>query len=349
MKSLFDKTNIGKLQLKNRFIRSATGDNLVKDGHPTQEMIMAYENLANGGVGIIITGNAKITDYKVPFFDMLSIQDDSFIPKLKHITDKVHDFGTNIILQLAYFGSLIGSEDGEILGPSPVPHLFSNITPKEMTREDIKSMQKAFAAAALRAKKAGFDGIQLHAAHGFLLSQFLTPYYNRRTDEYGGAIENRARMLIETYLEVREMVGTEYPILIKINSSDAIEQGMTFEECKYICKKLEEVGVSAVEISGDTYAFKSKQESYFKDYAAEIAAEVKIPIVLVGGNREYSVMDAILNETSIEYFSFSRPFIAETDFITRWEKGDTGRVKCVSCNGCNTPESMGRCVLNNRK
>jgi len=345
MKFLFDKTNIGKLQLKNRFIRSAIGGSLIKDGHPSEEMIIAYEDLAKGGVGTIITGNAKITDYKIPFFDMLSIHDDSFIPKLKNLTDKVHDFGTNIILQIAYFGSLIGSEEGDILGPSPIPNLYSNIIPKEMSKEDIKSMQKAFAAAALRGKKAGFDGIQLHAAHGFLLSQFLTPYYNRRTDEYGGTIENRMRMLIETCLEVRKMVGTEYPILIKINSSDAIEQGMTFEECKYVCKKLEEIGISAIEISGNTHAFKPNQEFYFKNYAAEIAAEIDIPIILVGGNREYSAMETILNETSIEYFSFARPFIAESDFISRWESGDTSRVKCISCNGCNTPESMGKCIL----
>ncbi len=121
-------------------------------------------------------------------------------------------------------------------------------------------------------------------------------------------------MLIETCLAVRAMVGTEYPILIKINSNDAIKQGMTFEECKYVCRKLEE-------------------------------AEVEIPIILVGGNREYSAMDTILNETSIEYFSLSRPFIAESDFISRWENGDTGRVKCISCNSCNTPKSMGRCIL----
>jgi 2,4-dienoyl-CoA reductase-like NADH-dependent reductase (Old Yellow Enzyme family) len=345
MKLLFDKTKIGKLELKNRFIRSATGDGLVKNGHPTEEMIEQYEELANGGVGTIITGNAKITDYKIPFFDMLSIEDDSFIPELKKFTDKVHALDTNIMLQIVYFGSLIGSEGGDVLGPSAVPNLISKIEPKEMSKEDIKYIQKAFASAALRSKEAGFDGVQLHAAHGFLLSQFLTPYYNRRTDEYGGSIENRARMLIETCKEVREMVGEDYPILIKINSSDAMEQGMTFEECKYVCKRLQEVGVNAVEISGSSHIFKPHEEAYFKDYAAEIAKEVDIPIIVVGGNRDYSAMETILNETSIEYFSFSRPFIAESDFIRRWENGDTSRVKCVSCNGCNRPESMGRCVL----
>ncbi|GKU30501.1 NADH:flavin oxidoreductase [Clostridium folliculivorans] len=345
MKLLFDKTNIGKLELKNRFIRSATGDGFIKDGHPTEEMFAAYEELARGGVGTIITGNAKITDYKIPFFDMLSIEDDSFIPELKKFTDKVHAFEANIILQIAYFGSLIGSEQGDILGPSAVPNLISNIVPKEMSKEDIKYIQKTFASAALRSKEAGFDGVQLHAAHGFLLSQFLTPYYNHRTDEYGGTIENRARMLIETCKAVREMVGEDYPILIKINSSDAMEQGMTFEECKYVCKKLQEVGVNAVEISGSSHTFKAQQEAYFKDYAAEIAKEVDIPVIVVGGNRDYAAMEAILNETSIEYFSFSRPFIAESDFIKRWENGDTSRVKCVSCNGCNRPESMGRCVF----
>lgn len=349
MKSLFDKTHIGNMHLKNRFIRSATGDHLVKEGHPTEEMLKLYETLANGGVGTIITGNAKVLNFGTQNFDMLSIYDDYYIEGLKELTDAVHSYETNIILQLVHFGSFMGNEEEEIWGPSSIENLYSKIKPKEMTKEDIKALQEAFAYAALRAKKAGFDGIQLHAAHGFLLSQFLTPYYNRRTDEYGGTIENRTRVLLETCKLVRETVGDEYPILIKINSTDAIEQGMTFEECRYVCKKLREVGVDAIEISGNSASFSPKQEAYFKDYAAVIAEENNIPIILVGGNREYAAIEAVLNETSIEYFSFSRPFIAEADFVKRWKSGDKSRVKCVSCNGCSNIESMGTCILNKDK
>lgn len=349
MQYLFDETSIGSMRLKNRLIRSATGDHFVSEGHPTEEMLKLYETLANGGVGTIITGNAKVLDFGTQNFDMLSVYDDSHIEGLKKFTDAVHSYETNIILQLVHFGSFIGTEEDEIWGPSSIENLYSKIKPKEMTKEDIKALQKAFAYAALRAKKAGFDAIQLHAAHGFLLSQFLTPYYNRRTDEYGGTIENRARILLETCKLVREKVGNEYPILIKINSTDAIEQGMTFEECRYVCKKLREVGVDAIEISGNAMSFSPKQESYFKDYASVIASENNIPIILVGGNRDYATMEATLNETSIEYFSLSRPFIADADFVKRWKSGDEGRVKCISCNGCSKPDSLGMCILNKDK
>jgi 2,4-dienoyl-CoA reductase-like NADH-dependent reductase (Old Yellow Enzyme family) len=351
MKSLFDQTCIGSIHLKNRLIRSATGDHLALEGHVTEEVLALYEDLAKGGVGTIITGFAKVLDFKKPFFEMLSIHDDSFIGEYKKLTDMVHSYGTNIILQVVYCGSLTMQDagEGEIWGPSPVEHLYTKFKPKEMTKEDISCLQKAFADAALRAKKAGFDGIQLHAAHGFLLSQFLSPYYNRRSDEYGGSIENRARMLLETCSAVREMVGSEYSILIKINNTDAMEQGMTFEDCKYVCKQLAQAGIDAIEISGNWMEFPPKQEFYFKEHAAEIAAENDIPIILVGGNRDYHSITATLNETSIDYFSFSRAFIAEPDFVKRWESGDTSKAKCISCNTCANLDGVGTCILNRAK
>jgi 2,4-dienoyl-CoA reductase-like NADH-dependent reductase (Old Yellow Enzyme family) len=280
---------------------------------------------------------------------MMSIYDDCFIDDLKKLTNRVHKFETNIILQLVYFGSLVGSAGEEIWGPSSVENLYSKVQPKEMTRKEIHYIQEEFAFAALRAKKAGFDGIQIHAAHGFLLSQFLTPYYNRRTDEYGGSIENRARMILETYSAIRAMVGKDYPIFIKINSTDSMEAGMTFDDCKYVCQKLAQAGVDAIEISGDIMNLAPKQEAYFKDYAAEIASENNTPIIVVGGNREYSTIESTLRETSIEYFSFSRPFIAEIDFVKRWKSGNTSRTNCTSCNSCFNPASMGRCILNKKK
>jgi len=348
MKTLFDQTRIGNIRLKNRLIRSATGETLAKEGHLSAELGEVYEELAQGGVGTIITSFAYVVESEQPFPGMLGIYDDSLIKDYKWLTDMVHSYETNIILQMVYCGSYRMKEAGEqeIWGPSAVENLQTHIRPQEMTVENITSLQQAFAAAAVRAKQAGFDGVQLHAAHGFLLNQFLSPYYNRRTDEYGGTIENRSRMILETYSAVREAVGAEYPVLIKLNNSDGIDQGMILEDCRYVCRKLAEARIDAIEISGAWHQFIARQNSYFKEAAAEIAGENNVPVILVGGNRDYQAMTEILNQTAIEYFSFSRPFIAEPGLVNRWQRGDVSRAKCISCNSCANLNGGLTCILN---
>jgi 2,4-dienoyl-CoA reductase-like NADH-dependent reductase (Old Yellow Enzyme family) len=348
MKSLFDHTRIGNLKLKNRFIRSATCENLAQQGHMTEELFQVYENLAMGGVGMIITGFAHVLESEKPFPGMLGIYDDSFIREYKQLTDMVHRYQTSILLQVVYCGSFTMADVGgqEIWGPSAVENVLTKVQPKEMTKEEISCLLKAFADAASRAKQAGFDGIQIHAAHGFLLSQFLSPYYNRRTDEYGGSIENRSKIVLETYTAIREKVGDEYPVLIKINCSDFMDQGMAFEDCKYVCKKLAAAGINAIEISGNLMNLSPQGESYFKDYAAEIAAEIDTPIIVVGGNRDYESMAKTVNQTQIEYFSLSRPLIAQADLVKRWESGDVQKAKCVSCNACSNLDGGIKCILN---
>ena len=346
MKSLFDQTELGSLKLKNRFIRSATYEGMADEkGHMTEELFKVYENLAKGGVGTIITGLTAVTDLEESIPGQMGIYDDSFINEYKRITEVVHGYNANIILQAGAAGTqTIKNEKKVMWGPSNVTDLGYKNTPKEMTLEEIISVQKAFANAALRAKKAGFDGIQLHVAHGYLLSKFLTPYYNRRTDEYGGTIENRARMILETYQRTRDKVGTEYPILIKINSEDFMEQGMTFEECKYVCRKLEEAGVDAIEISGgslssrpnESYSRKivKGQNPYYVTYAEKIQQEVSIPVIAVGGIRDFTALTKILNESAINYFALSRPLICESDLINRWYEGNVESAKCISCGKC---------------
>jgi 2,4-dienoyl-CoA reductase-like NADH-dependent reductase (Old Yellow Enzyme family) len=243
-------------------------------------------------------------------------------------------------------------------GPSQVEDLGFNTTPAAMTTDEILFVQTAFADAALRAKLAGFDGVQMHAAHGYLLNKFLTPYYNRRTDSYGGGIENRARMVVETYMAIREKVGPDYPVLIKINSEDYMSQGMTFAECKYVCKALVQLGITAIEISGGSSSSRPnegpvrvvtpEQEAYFQSYAAEIAQELTVPVITVGGNRDVALMAGSLNHTSIEYFALSRPLICEPNLIGRWQKGDLSRAKCVSCNKCFRRGGT-RCIFNRKK
>lgn len=346
MKSLFDETKLGSLKLKNRFIRSATYEGMADEkGHMTEALFEIYKELSEGGVGTIITGLAAVTDLEELIPGQMGIYDDSFIEEYKKVTEIAHENGANIIIQFAGAGTqTIKNEEKIMWGPSNITDLGYKNKPKEMTIQEINYLQTAFENAALRAKEAGFDGIQIHAAHGYLISKFLTPYYNNRTDEYGGSIENRSRMLLEIYRKIRNKVGLEYPIIIKINCEDFMNDGMSFEECKYLCKKLEEEGIDAIEISGGSLSSRPNesysrritkgQKPYYLSYAQKIKEEVNIPIISVGGIRDIISLETILNENSIEYFSLSRPLICESDLIKRWSEGDRKPSKCISCGNC---------------
>lgn len=345
MKSLFDVTKIKNMELKNRFIRSATWEGLAnEDGHTNDDIIKVYENLAKGNVGLIITSYAYILKDEQPNKKMLGIYDDSFIDDYKSLVDIVHSYGSKIMMQIVYGGSNTSYkvEERKILGPSNVPQINRGTTPDEMSAEDIKNIINAFADAALRCKKAGFDAIQIHGAHGYLLSQFLDPYHNRRTDEYGGSIENRSRLVLEVYNAIRDKVGEDYHVGIKINCSDFRESGATFKDCKYVVCELDKLGIDSVEVSGgDFRSFKG--ESFFKDYASDLADVVSCPIMLVGGNKSYNNMNNILNTTNIEYFSICRALICEPDLINKFMKDNQYKPKCVGCNKCMSNDKL--CIL----
>ncbi|GFZ33403.1 oxidoreductase [Clostridium zeae] len=361
MKTLFDQTQFAGLTLKNRFVRSATNDKAAdKEGHATEELLKIYENLAKGGVGTIITGLTRVSDFESLLPGQMSISNDSYIDEYIELTNRVHKYAANIILQLVCTGIQNPSiENGIAWGPSAVEDLYYKAIPMEMTKEDIYNMENAFAKGALRAKKAGFDGVQMHVAHGYLLSKFLNPYYNRRKDEYGGSPENRARAIIETYQKIRESVGKEFPVLIKINCDDFMDQGLSLEECLNVCKSLEKAGIDAIEISGGSPSsrlgegvirnIKPENESYFKQFSEVIAKELNIPLISVGGNRNFDKLTDIINETSIEYLSLSRPLIRESDLINRWNNGDRLPAKCISCSKCfsrGEDQTITKCIFN---
>ncbi len=320
MKTLFDSTRIGSMTLKNRFIRAATADRAV-GGHLTTAMYKTYEDLAEGGVGTIITG-FTLVDEAEKSFPLPAIYADPLVGQYEKLITVAHEHGANIILQLVYVGSYImgGTAGQTVLGPSAVTNLNTRAIPKAMSVDEIKAVQEKFAQAALRAKKAGFDGIEIHAAHGFLLSQFITPYYNHRSDIYGGTIENRARMTLETYSAIREAVGMEYPVWVKLNCNDGIEGGLTLEDFLYVCKALAELGVNAIEVSGNWMGRSKEKETYFRNEAAMVAEENRVAVIVTGGNRDYRQMENLLNTTGIGYFGMSRPFLTEPDLVNRYEK-----------------------------
>lgn len=352
MKDLFERTKIKSLELKNRFIRSAVWMKMAKeDGHLNKEIINLYEDLAKGGVGLILTGYAFISKDEQPNPRMLGIYDDSFIEEYKVLVDKVHMYGSKIALQVVYGGSQShhpNTKNMNILGPSAIENRVTGLTPKQATKEELKTIVKLFGDAAVRAKLAGFDAVQIHAAHGYFLSQFLTPYYNKRNDEYGGSIHNRARIIYEVLEEVRKRVGEDFPIMIKLNFDDFMDEGegLTEAESIEVFKKVDELGVDIIEVSAVNESsgkglapartgIKSlEKQSYFKDITERIASQVGAKVILMGGNRTISLMNEILNSTHIEYFSIGRPLLCEPNLINEWIENKEYTPKCVSCNKC---------------
>ncbi|MFH0975041.1 MAG: NADH:flavin oxidoreductase [Spirochaetota bacterium] len=251
MSDLFKKTNIKSMHLKNRLVRSATYERMFnKEGHPLPELGNLYIKLAKGGVGLIITGYAIVSsDNIIPY--SARIDEDYFIPEFREITNKVHEYDCCIAMQLNHFGRLaskiaIGIEP---TAPSAVKIKFPPSIPREMTEEDIERVIIDFAEAASRAKKAGFDAVQLHGAHGMLINQFLSPYTNRREDRWGGSLENRIRFLREIYLGCRKKLGDNFPILVKLSAYDNMKTGLKLEEGIKIAESISELGFDGIEIS----------------------------------------------------------------------------------------------------
>jgi 2,4-dienoyl-CoA reductase-like NADH-dependent reductase (Old Yellow Enzyme family) len=224
-----------------------------------------------------------------------------------------------------------------------------------MDAADIEAMVETFRRAADRAKRAGFDGVQLHAAHGYLLSQFLSPRFNKREDGYGGTAENRATAVLEVLRAVRENVGRSFPVLIKMNSEDFLEGGLTVEDAVKTGVLLQEAGIDAIELSGGTFlsgklspsrgGIKSEdREAYFKEAAKVFKAKLKVPVILVGGIRSFQVAERLVEEGCADYISMSRPFIREPGLVRRWASGDRSKAKCISDNQCFGPGMAGEGV-----
>jgi 2,4-dienoyl-CoA reductase-like NADH-dependent reductase (Old Yellow Enzyme family) len=352
MAELFEHTSIGSMKLSNRFVRSATWEGLAdKDGSVTGRLIEMMVELARGAVGLIISSYAFVSPDGQSSPRQLAVYDARFLPGLRDMARAVHSAGGKMALQLVHGGCRANSE---LSGLEPVgPSAMSNC--REASGADIVAVISAFAHAASRAKQAGFDAVQIHAAHGFLLSQFLSPAFNKRKDQYGGKLENRACLVFEVTKSIREAVGPAYPVLIKLNSEDFLKGGMTRQEAVRVCGMLEDASVNAIEFSGGTVASPEKfvpvrpgrlktpkQEVYYREAAMLYKQKVAIPLMLVGGIRSYGVAEELVQNGIADYISMSRPLICEPGLIKRWRMGDRRPSKCVSDNACFAPASDGR-------
>ena len=363
MPMLFETTSIKQMTLANRFVRSATWEGMARDdGSCAPGLTELMVQLAEGGVGLIVSSHTYVSQEGQAGPWQLGLYSDKLVAGFAEMTEAVHEASGKIVLQLAHAGiqansSLTGQPPK---GPSP----FEKVpTGQEMTHDEIQKVIEAFGQAAFRAQTAGFDGVQIHAAHGFLLSQFLSPFFNRRRDQYGGDIHNRARLVLEVYHSVRKRVGDHFPVMIKLNSEDFLEGGLSLGEMVQVAAMLENAGIDAIELSGGTLysgdctpvrqgkTGSEEKEAYHLDGARKYKEKIGVPLMLVGGIRSYGVAERLVREGLADYISLSRPLIREPRLINRWKSGDMRKAMCQSDNLCFDPAVQGEgiyCVVERR-
>ncbi|UCE16557.1 MAG: NADH:flavin oxidoreductase [Candidatus Bathyarchaeota archaeon] len=357
--TLFSAKKIGAMMVKNRLVRSATYEGMADDnGLVDNRYVALYENLARGGVGMIIAGFAFVQENGIAAKNQTGIHTDECIPMLKKAVDVVHRVNENVnfVLQIAHGGRQVDSDlvekmKNEPLAPSSIADKSIGIIPKEMTIEDIEDVTQSFVTSAERAKRAGFDGVQLHGAHGYLLSEFLSPHMNKRTDDHGGSTENRLRIVTEIFENIKETCGKDWPVLIKLQIDDFVKEEPSLKppESTEIARRIAEAGFDAIEISGGIYESDEKldpwnlkvknadEEAYFLPYAKKIKKIIgETPLILVGGIRSFMVAENIVKDGYADFTSMSRPLIMEPDLPKKWFNKLSDKSTCTSCNRCET-------------
>jgi len=390
---VFKPGRIGHLQIRNRLIRSSTFEHAATEGGEVSETLMdIHRHLARGGIGLIMTGITWIHPrLKAPPM-MIRADDDAFIPGLRRLTQAVHETAPDckIMLQLHHPGrQVVLPEDRarmaavrsrayiayvrkhpdvaataqetphvlEPIAPSAIrDELFDRI-PRAVTPEEIEEMAEAFAEGVRRAQEAGFDGCQLHGAHGWLLSSFLSPRTNQRGDLYGGSTENRTRIVREIHQRARKKVGDRFPILIKFNTTDFLPGGTDLPEAIRVGKMLSEAGFDALEASGGMWEAVTRsqeelgwppvllpesrtgirtpdQEAYFLSAARALKENTQATIIAVGGFRSFNRVEEALASGAADFVSLSRPLVRQPDLPWRWYSGETDKASCISCNAC---------------
>lgn len=349
---------LGTLQVKNRFVRSATQDFYGgADGSVSDRQVELYRELAENNIGLIISAHSYVQHpLGKASINQNAIYDDRFVPGFRRLVDTAHASGAKFVLQVSHAGRQVTPDfEHTPVAPSAVPDSSSKVVAREMSEEEIFSLIDAYAAAMGRAKAAGCDGVQLHIAHGYMLSSFISPYTNRRTDDWGGNADNRIRILREIMARGRKLVGEDYPVLVKLNSTDGPtgEGYLSLEDVVYTAKALENWGVNAIEVSGGIRenrgvmsrpgVMKPEQEAYFAAAAKAVKAAVSIPVILVGGLRSLAVMEDVVAGGTADMVALSRPLVKEPDLVTRLLNGQA-KAACVSCNACFNPAGL-RCWL----
>ncbi|TDM02430.1 NADH:flavin oxidoreductase/NADH oxidase family protein [Macrococcus carouselicus] len=321
--------------IKNRLYKGAMSEAMAINHRPTDELIRVYQRWALGGIGMSLTGNVMVDRRYLGEPGNVVIEDDRDMDALKRWAQAGTENGSHIWMQINHPGKQSPkSLTKEPVAPSAVPITGAAGSgfnpPRAMTTEEIKETVDRFITTARIAKEAGFTGVQIHGAHGYLVSQFLSPHDNRRTDEYGGSLEKRMRFLIEIYQGMREALGEHFPISLKINSTDFKEDSFTEEESTAVIKKMADLGMDLIEISGGDYE-KPKMmgdgEVYFLDYAKKISQEVDMPIAVIGGFRKKESMVEAIEETDVSMIGIARPLVLRPDLPNRLQNGTYNNIE----------------------
>jgi 2,4-dienoyl-CoA reductase-like NADH-dependent reductase (Old Yellow Enzyme family) len=359
---LMQPGRIGPLETPNRIVRAGTSETMAgRDGEVTPELIELYRDLAEGGAGVIFTGHMYCHPRGRYSRRQTGIDDDRLIDGLSRLTDAVHGAGGRILGQVAHAGSQSRVAGNNPLAPSAVPNALTGRNVDEAKPGEVDEAIEAFAAGARRAVAAGFDGVHIHGANGYLISEFGSPRANRRTDEWGGSPEARDRFPLAVVRAVRAEVPAHMPLTMKLGVVDTVQGGLQLGESLARVKRLVDGGLDAVEIScgvmglatesADRYVAvdarraledwllhrihkRARDEAYFRSLAVEVRKAVDTTIVLVGGLRRTETMADVLSRGDADFVSLARPLIREPDLPAQIAAGRTGQVDCTSCNLC---------------
>jgi 2,4-dienoyl-CoA reductase-like NADH-dependent reductase (Old Yellow Enzyme family)/thioredoxin reductase len=345
---LLSPVQIGTMKLRNRIVMPPMVTNYAtNDGAVTKRLKAYHETRAKDGVGLIIVEASYVHPSGKGFTNEVGIYKDELISGLKELTEAVHRHGAKIAIQLYHAGRQTTSKvtGMSIVAPSSIPCPVEQEMPKELSVDEIKELIEAFGQAARRAKEAGFDAVEIHGAHGYLLNQFLSPYSNKRTDEYGGIFENRMRFPLEVVKKVREEVGTDFPVIYRMSAEEYVKGGLTIEDTKIFAQKLVEAGIDALHISGGVYESAAMiiqpaaiPQGCFVENAAAIkkAINSKVPVIVVGRIKDPVMAEQIIQEGKADLVSMGRALLADPELPKKISEGKTQEIrKCIGCNrGC---------------
>ena len=334
---VFSEGRIANLRLKNRLVKAATVEGAAQECEFSDLGVAFYKALSEGGVGLIISGMMAVMREDIPFSTMTCIYEDRLISSIQKIADAVHQAqnGCKVIAQIGHGGMQTPAEHP--VAPSAIAWPRIEKTLHVLSTNEVENIITHFVRAAMRAREAGFDGVEIHCAHGYLLSSFLSPYTNRRTDKYGGSMGKRVAIVREIVSQIRQRTGADFPILIKMNCDDMVEEGIDINSFPALANEVAKTGVDAIEVSGNSPAREElddlEKQSYFRKYIEKL--DMNIPVILTGGNKSIELIEEIAQKGNADFFGFARPLIREHDLPNRWLEGIGGVVStCISCNGC---------------
>lgn len=344
MADIFDELTINKMEISNRFVRSATMDNMADEGMVSGAEVNLYRELGKGEIGLIVSHGLFPTKEGQCSPGQLGVHIDESIPSLKRLVSVVHEYNGKIAAQILHGGWRCHPEVTGLppVGPSATVNPHSQVQIRELTSDEIYELVESYVQAARRIIEAGFDAIQMHGAHSWLLSTFLSPVTNKRDDEWGGSNEKRSNLIRQICRGIRQIVGPDFPILIKLGIKDYHPMGKPVSAGVEQAKLLEMEGIDAIEVSEGIEEDPSHHirldamSPYYIEECQQVREALSIPVILVGGMRKLRDMQAVIDEKVADAISMCRPFIMDPYLVKNFRAGLTDSSECVSCNECLT-------------